>query len=71
MGGYPKYWAQYLGYPPMWTAGGKTFLNFVEDLTKYLLAFVAPNYLSDSQSYDLMNFGVSLVSEIGQNLSML
>ena len=55
----------------MWTAGGKTFLNFLENLTRYLLAFLIPNYLSISQSYDLMNFDVSLGSEIGQNLSMV
>ena len=55
----------------MWTARGKTFLNFVEDLTRYLLAFLALNYLSNSQSYDIMNFSVYLVSKIGQNQSML
>ena len=55
----------------MWTAGGKTILNFLENLTRYLLAFLVPNYLSISQSYDLMNFDVSLGSEIGQNQSML
>ena len=71
MGRYPKYWAQYLGYPPMWNAGGKTFLNFVVDLTRYLLAFLQPNYLSNSQSYDIMNFCVSLLSKVGQNSSML
>ena len=43
----------------------------VEDLMKYLLAFLARNYLSNSQSYDLMNFGVSLGSKLGQNQSMV
>ena len=55
----------------MWTAGGKTFLNFSEDLTRYLLAFLGPNYLSNSQSYDIINFGVSLGSKLGQNQSMV
>ena len=44
----------------MWTARGKMCLKLLNDLTRYLLAFLAPNYLSNSQSYDLMNFGVSL-----------
>ena len=71
MVGYPKYWTQYLGYPTVWTAGGKTFLNLLEHLTKYLLAFLAPNYLSNSQSYEFMKFGSPEVSKIGQKRSML
>ena len=28
---YPKFWAQYLGYPSMWTAGGKTFFELCRE----------------------------------------
>ena len=51
----------------MWTNVGKIFLNFVEDLTRYLLAFLALDYLSNSQSYDLIIFGVSLGLPFGEN----
>ena len=46
----------------MWTARGKTYLNFLEDLTRYLLAFLASNYHSKPQSYEFMNFTAHLVS---------
>ena len=57
--------------PPCGTPGAKLFGNVLEDLVRYLLAFLALNYLSNSQSYDIMNFGISLVSKFDQNLSML
>ena len=69
--GYPTIWAQKLGYPNIWTAGGKTFLNSLEYLTKYLLAFLAPNYLSNSQGYAFMKFTSHQVSKIGQKLAIL
>ena len=68
--GYPPDLAKSGGYG-MSTAREKDFLNIVENLIGYLLTFLAPNYLSNSQSYDSMNFGVSLVSEIIQNHSNL
>ena len=55
----------------MWTAGGKTFLKFVEHLVRHLLAFPAPNYLSNLQSYGFLKFTSHQVSKIGQNQSML
>ena len=55
----------------MWTAGGKTFLSLLEYLTRYLLAFLAPNYLSNSQSYKVMKFGSPELSKIGQKRSIL
>ena len=57
-------------YPNM-ERQGKTILNLIEDLIRYLLAFLAPNYLSHSQSYEFMNFTSQPGSEIGQNQSML
>ena len=71
MVGYPSYWALYEGYPTTWTARGKLFLKFLNDLWKYLLSFLAPIYLSNSQSNDFMNFGAYLVSKIGQTKSAL
>ena len=48
----------------MWTAGGKAFLNFLKDFTKYLLTFLALNYLPNSETNVLMNFSTRLGSEI-------
>ena len=48
----------------MWTAGGKTFMSVSEDLTRYLLAFLALNYVRNSESYALMNFSVRPGSEL-------
>ena len=59
---------QYGGEGPMLNARGKTFLNLVEDLTEYLLAFLAPNYLSNSQSYVIIKFGTRLSSKFDQNV---
>ena len=67
---YSKFWAQNLRYPIIWTAGGKTFLNSVEYLTKYLLAFLVPNYLSNSQSYAFLKFTSHRISKISLNQSM-
>ena len=50
----------------MWTARGKAVLNLVEDLTKYLLALLAPSHLSNSQSYKFMNFTAHLVSKLAK-----
>ena len=55
----------------MWTAGGKTILNLQEKYTKYLLAFLARNYLSNSQSYNSCKFTSHSVSKLGQNTPML
>ena len=51
----------------MWTARGKTVLNFLEDLTKYPLAFLrflALNYLPNSETNVFMNFATLPDSEI-------
>ena len=53
----------------MWTAREKTFLNFVKDLMRYLLAFLSSNYLSNSQSYVFMNSVAYLGSENSRSLS--
>ena len=71
MGGHPKYWAQYLGYPPKWTARGKLILNSTEHLTKYLLTFLTPNYLSNLQSHEFINFSGYRSSENGKILLMV
>ena len=49
----------------MWTARGKTFYNFLEDLARYLLAFLAPNYLPNSETSEFMNFVTRPGSEFG------
>ena len=59
---------QFGGGGPVLNAGGKTFLNLVEDLTEYLLAFLAPNYLSNSQSYVIIKLGTRLSTKIDQNV---
>ena len=40
----------------MWTAGGKTILKPIEYLIGWLLAFLAPNYLSNSRNYGFPNY---------------
>ena len=52
----------------MWTAGGKTILKPMGYLTRWLLAFLAPNYLSNSQSYVIIKFGTRLSSKFDQNV---
>ena len=37
-------------FPYKWTARGKRILNFVQDLSRYHLAFLVPNYLSNSRT---------------------
>ena len=39
---------------------GKTILNWVEDASKYLLAFPEAHYLFNSQNYDPLKFYVIL-----------
>ena len=55
----------------MWTAGGKTFLKLIENLTRYLLVFLALIYLPNSQNYKMMKLTTCQGSKLGQNLSML
>ena len=52
------------GYPRMWTAKETTILILSEDLTRYLLAFLALNYVPNSETYVLMNFSTRPGSEI-------
>ncbi len=44
------------GKSNIWTARGKTFLNLVGDTCRHLLAFLALNYLSNSQRSVFMMF---------------
>ena len=61
----------YLGYLTMETARGNTILNLVDYLGRYLLAFLVPFYLSNSQSYVIVKFTSHAVSKIHYKLSML
>ena len=70
IGGYHPNWTQYGRYPPMWTAGGKSFLKLLEDLTRYFFAFLAPKYLPNSTTNGFMNFSTQPSFEIDQIYSI-
>ena len=53
---------------PMWTARG-ICLKFVEHLTRYPLTFLAPNYHSNPQSHEFMNFSAHFILKKIANLS--
>ena len=50
---------------------GKTLLKPIEYLTRWLPAFLAPNYLSNSRSYGYLKYTSHTIPKFGLNQSML
>ena len=54
-----------------WTARGKTFVNFLEDTIKYLLAFSEAYYTLNSRSYLLIKLYPSMAPYLVMKMSKI